>query len=84
MKYNFDFLLLEFKDIYYILNKIWEEENLKVVNLNLIKFIPNSFNDSDNLLAAATPSGPLSLEYSPIYIFPFKYVPVATITVFVK
>ena len=39
MEYNFDFLLLEFKDIYYILNKIWEEENLKVVNLNLIKFI---------------------------------------------
>lgn len=39
MKYNFDFLLLEFKDIYYILNRIWEEEDLKVINLCLIKFI---------------------------------------------
>lgn len=37
MKYKFDFLLLEFKDIYYILNKIWEEEDLKVVNSRLIK-----------------------------------------------
>ena len=27
---------------------------------------------SDSLLAAATPSGPLSFEYSPINIFPFK------------
>ena len=39
MKYRFDFLLLEFKDIYYILNKIWEEEDLKIINLKLIKFI---------------------------------------------
>lgn len=39
MKYSFDFLLLEFKDIYYILNKIWEEEDLKIINLRLIKLI---------------------------------------------
>ena len=50
--------------------------------LNLIKFMPNFFRLSDNLLAADTPSGPLSFEYSPINIFPFKYVPVATITAF--
>lgn len=39
MKYKFDFLLLEFKDIYYILNKIWKEEDIKVVNSMLIKLI---------------------------------------------
>ena len=39
MKHKFDFLLLEFKDIYYVLNKMWEEENLKVVNSMLIKLI---------------------------------------------
>ena len=39
MKYKFDFLLLEFKDIHYILNKIWEEEDMKVVNSTLIKLI---------------------------------------------
>lgn len=39
MKYRFDFLLLEFKDIYYIINKIWEEEDLRVVNSRLIKLI---------------------------------------------
>lgn len=39
MKYKFDFLLLEFRDIYYILNKIWKEEDVKVVNSMLIKLI---------------------------------------------
>ncbi|MBE6052380.1 MAG: sel1 repeat family protein [Clostridium sartagoforme] len=39
MKYKFDFLLLEFKDIHYILNKIWEEKDMKVVNSSLIKLI---------------------------------------------
>ncbi len=39
MKYKFDFLLLEFKDIYYILNRTWEEEDLRVINLKLIKLI---------------------------------------------
>lgn len=39
MKHKFDFLLLEFKDIYYVLNKMWGEENLKVVNSMLIKLI---------------------------------------------
>lgn len=39
MKYRFDFLLLEFKDIYYILNKIWDEADLKIINLRLIKLI---------------------------------------------
>ena len=32
MKYKFDFLLLEFKDIYYILNKIWKEEKFPTDN----------------------------------------------------
>ncbi len=39
MKYKFDFLLLEFRDIYYILNKIWKEEDVRVVNTMLIKLI---------------------------------------------
>lgn len=60
MKYKFDFLLLEFKDIYYILNKIWEEEDLNIINLRLIKLIKEIiitahlnnkiFYDSDNSL----------------------------------
>jgi len=50
--------------------------------LNLIKLIPNFFKLSDNLFAAATPSGPLSSLNSPINIFPFKYVPVASIRAF--
>ena len=36
------------------------------------KSIPSFFKQSDNLFDAATPSGPLSLENSPINIFPFK------------
>ncbi|MDV4150684.1 tetratricopeptide repeat protein [Clostridium sp. AL.422] len=36
---KFNFLLLEFKDIYYILSKIWEEEDLKVVSSKIIKLI---------------------------------------------
>lgn len=39
MKYKFDFLLLEFRDIYYLLNKIWKEEDVRVVNSMLIKLI---------------------------------------------
>ena len=50
--------------------------------LNLTNFTPNFFKHSDSLLAGNTPSGPLSFEYSPMKIFPFKYVPVATIIVF--
>ena len=47
--------------------------------LNLTKFTPIFFNDSESLFAGNTPSGPLSCEKSPIKILPFKYVPVATI-----
>ena len=50
--------------------------------LNLTKLIPIFFKTSDNLTAGNTPSGPLSKDVSPIYIFPFKYVPVASITFF--
>jgi len=50
--------------------------------LNLTKSTPILFKASDNLFAAETPSGPLSCENSPMNIFPFKYVPVATITAF--
>ena len=50
--------------------------------LNLWIFIPKSFKHLDNLLAGNTPSGPLSKDFSPIKILPFKYVPVANITVF--
>lgn len=39
MKYKFDFLLLEFRDIYYLLNKIWKEEDVRVINSMLIKLI---------------------------------------------
>ncbi len=39
MKYKFDFLLLEFRDIYYIVNKIWKEKDVRVVNSILIKLI---------------------------------------------
>ena len=39
MKYKFDFLLLEFRDIYYLLNKIWKEKDARVVNSMLIKLI---------------------------------------------
>lgn len=39
MKYSYDFLLLEFKDVYYIVNKVFEEEEIRIVNSNLIKFI---------------------------------------------
>ncbi|VYU67695.1 sel1 repeat family protein [Clostridium tertium] len=39
MKYSYDFLLLEFKDVYYIINKVFEEEEIRAVNSNLVKFI---------------------------------------------
>ena len=39
MKHKFNFLLLEFKDIFYIINKIWEEKDINIVNLKLIKLI---------------------------------------------
>ena len=39
MNYKFDFLLLEFKDIYYILDKIWNEKNLNLLSTMLIKTI---------------------------------------------
>ena len=48
--------------------------------LNLTILIPNFFRHSESLFAGKTPSGPLSHEYSPTNIFPFKYVPVAKIT----
>ncbi|MGV2644761.1 sel1 repeat family protein, partial [Clostridium perfringens] len=39
LKFDFSFLLLEFKDLYYILNKINEETNLEDICLKLIKTI---------------------------------------------
>ena len=39
MKYKCDFWLLEFRDIYYLLNKIWKEKDARVVNSMLIKLI---------------------------------------------
>ena len=39
MKYKFDFLLLEFKNIYYGINKIFNEENLEIVSSTLNKLI---------------------------------------------
>lgn len=39
LKFDFNFLLLEFRDLYYILNKISEEEDLKIVCSRLIKII---------------------------------------------
>ena len=51
--------------------------------LNLLNSIPKSSKLWDKSLAGNTPSGPLSYATSPIITFPFKYVPVATITALV-
>ena len=50
--------------------------------LNLTRLISIFLRHSDSLFAGKTPSGPLSKLTSPIYILPFKYVPVAKITAF--
>lgn len=39
LKFDFNFLLLEFRDLYYILNKMSEENDFKVVCSRLIKII---------------------------------------------
>ncbi|MCR1950592.1 sel1 repeat family protein [Clostridium sp. DSM 100503] len=39
LKFDFNFLLLEFRDLYYILNKIGEEKDYKIVCSKLVKII---------------------------------------------
>lgn len=39
MKKKFDFLLVEFEDILYIINKIWKEKDIKIVARKLLKLI---------------------------------------------
>ena len=48
--------------------------------LNLLNVTPKSNNDWDKSFAANSPLGPPLYDTSPIIIFPFKYVPVASTT----